>query len=152
MKMSIFYIFNLSLILLIISFNKILNEECTSSVNIGGRHYDEQKRKCYSLSQIDKNNDIRCCIHKKDDRKENEWIKKSESQSDGSTFNCPISLFAPNNWGIDGVYQPEEADLCKEITLVQGNCCYVKYKRLFFRISIMFKNNKIKQKDFQKKR
>ena len=127
--MSIFYIFNLSLILMIISFNKILNEECTSSVNIGGRHYDEQKRKCYSLSQIDKNNDIRCCIHKKDGSDENECIKQSDSSVEDDTLSCPKNPFVPNNCGIAGVYQPEEARLCKEISLVQGYCCYVKVKR-----------------------
>ena len=50
MKISIFYILNLSLILLLASFNKLLNEDCTSSVNIIGINIDDQKRKCYSLS------------------------------------------------------------------------------------------------------
>ena len=130
MKICIFYILNLSLILILSSFTKILNEECTSSIRLAGLNEEEQKRKCYSLSQKDENNnDIRCCIHQKADSQENECIKESDSSDGNSTLSCPKDPLVPNNCGIAGVYQPDTPGLCKEISLVQGYCCYIKIKR-----------------------
>ena len=32
----------------------------------------------------------------------------------------------PNNCGMAGIYQPKSPEICKEISLVQGFCCFVK--------------------------
>ena len=101
MKISLFYSLNLGLISFLSFFNKILNEECSTSVSLAGLREEEQKQKCYSLSKIDED----------------------------STLYCPNVPLVPNNCGIAGVYQPDEAYLCKEISLVVGYCCYVKLKK-----------------------
>ena len=129
MKISLFYSLYLCLISFLSFFNKILNEECSTSVNLTGLREEEQKQKCYSLSKINENNDIRCCIHKKADNNGNECIKKSDTSNEDSTLYCPKVPLVPNNCGIAGVYQPDEAYLCKEISLVVGYCCYVKIKK-----------------------
>ena len=129
MKISLFYSLNLGLISFLSFFNKILNEECSTSISLAGLREEEQKQKCYSLSKIDESNDIRCCIHKKADNNGNECIKKSDTSNKDSTLYCPKVPLVPNNCGIAGVYQPDEAYLCKEISLVVGYCCYVKLKK-----------------------
>ena len=116
MKMSSFVRLNLSLILLLISFNKILNEACDEHVSLDGLSESEQKQKCFSLSNTA---DVsgNCCYD-------------STNKKCGSSGECPKSnTEVPNNCGMAGIYEPQVSSICKEISLVQGYCCYVKLKK-----------------------
>ena len=119
MKMSSFIRLNLSLILLLISFNKILNESCTS-IDTSGLSLEEKKLKCFPYSHTDGNNG-RCCA---DDG--NKCIL--ELDENAANDKCPQKTNVPNNCGMAGIYQPLSSTYCKEISLVQGYCCYVLLK------------------------
>ena len=47
---------------------------------------------------------------------------------DGSDDYCPKKASIPNNCGLAGLIEPTDPSVCKEITLVQGYCCYVTIK------------------------
>ena len=114
MKMSSFIGLNLNLILFLMSFNKILNEACTS-VNLDGLSESEQKQKCFSLSHTEGNSGL-CCY----DQANTKCIIGTSGD------NCPKSNNdVPNNCGMAGIYEPQTPSICKDISLVQGYCCYV---------------------------
>ena len=115
MKMSSFIRLNLSLILLLISFNKILNESCTS-IDTSGLSLEEKKLKCFPYSHTDGNNG-RCCA-----ADGNKCIL--ELDENAANDKCPQKTNVPNNCGMAGIYQPLSSTYCKEISLVQGYCCY----------------------------
>ena len=118
MKMSSFIGLNLNLILFLMSFNKILNETCASA-NINGLSESEQKQKCFSLSDTE-GNAGKCCLDKTNN--------KCAPESVG--LECPKSNDdVPNNCGMAGIYEPQTSSTCKEISLVQGYCCYVALKK-----------------------
>ena len=120
MKMSSFIGLNLNLIVFLMSFNKILNEACDNTVNLDGLSESEQKNKCFSLSHTD-NNGL-CCLKK--------GTTKNECSTDTSLVDCPVSnTDVPNNCGMAGIYEPQIASICKDISLVQGYCCYVGLKK-----------------------
>ena len=55
-------------------------------------------------------------------------VEETEENND-SNIECPNeknTLF--NNCGLAGIYEPVSAETCKEISLVQGHCCFVKIK------------------------
>ena len=127
MNMSFFYSLNLSLFLLFISFNKILNQTCDNTVDLTGLTEDEQKQKCHSLSTFNNNGDLQKCCYNPGSS------GNPGSCAQGDTTNtsqkCPGETFVPNNCGMAGIFPPASADVCKEISLVQGYCCYVKLKK-----------------------
>ena len=119
MKMSSFIGLNLNLILFLMSFNKILNEACNENVNLDGLSESEQKNKCFSLSHTD-NNGL-CCLKKG---------TQNECSTTESGNECPVSnTDVPNNCGMAGIYEPQVPSICKDISLVQGYCCYVGLKK-----------------------
>ena len=115
MKMSSFIRLNLSLVLLLMSFNKILNIPCASA-DLTGLSDSEKKQTCFSLSNTE-GNEGTCCLN-------------GEVCALGTTGTCPKSnTEVPNNCGMAGIYEPQVSSICKEISLVQGYCCYVKLKK-----------------------
>ena len=120
MKMSFFNFLNLSLILLLASFNKILNESCSDASLTGTE--DEQIQKCFSFSTMSDETLNKCCFTRGDTSNPNKC-----NPSIGTV--CPDETKVPNNCGMAGIFKPLTADLCKEISLVQGYCCYVKLKK-----------------------
>ena len=120
MKMSSFIGLNLNLILFLMSFNKILNEVCDNTVNLDGLSESEQKQKCFSLSHTEGNSGL-CCY--------DQTNKKCQTDSSGGNV-CPASnADVPNNCGMAGIYEPQTPSICKDISLVQGYCCYVGLKK-----------------------
>ena len=116
MKMSSFIRLNLSLVLLLMSFNKILNEACADAV-LTGLSDSEKKQTCFSLSNT-KDNNGKCCLN------------IGGNACELNTGTCPESNEeVPNNCGMAGIYEPQVSSICKEISLVQGYCCYVKLKK-----------------------
>ena len=55
-------------------------------------------------------------------------FKKNNSMEISNDYECPKEAIVPNNCGMAGIYQPNSSDICTEISLVQGFCCYVKLK------------------------
>ena len=81
---------------------------------------DEARQSCYSLSNSKVHTDV-CCYNKNT----NKCVSKDE---DGAE--CPnLSTEIFNNCGLAGVYQPVTAEICTEISLVQGYCCFVKTEK-----------------------
>ena len=52
------------------------------------------------------------------------------SEGTSGNIDCPKSSSAklPNNCGMALFYQPESKEICTEISLVNGYCCFVKTK------------------------
>ena len=120
----------LNLILLLLSFEFILNEACLYKKTKEGEsvstddHYlngitddNEKKQMCFSLSHSD-SQDEKCCY-------KNGGCEKYET---GTDANCPVETQIFNNCGMAGIYQPLTKEICTEISLVQGYCCFVKTK------------------------
>ena len=63
-------------------------------------HYDEQEKTCLNVS-------------------ENSELIKNDSNY--------LYALVSNNCGISGFFEPLTADDCKDIPLVDGQCCFVKY-------------------------
>ena len=118
MKMSFINSLNLSLILFLASFKIILNDSCTD-ISLTGTDEEEQKQKCYSASTDSQ----KCCFGK------GKGTDGANICTHSTGDVCPKDTSVPNNCGMAGVYQPETSTLCKEISLVQGYCCYVKVKK-----------------------
>jgi len=118
MKMSFINSLNLILILLLTSFKIILNDGCTE-ITLTGTDEEEQKKKCYSAStSTDK-----CCFGK------GKGTGGANACTHGTGDVCPKDTDVPNNCGMAGIFQPDTSDVCKEISLVQGYCCYVALKK-----------------------
>ena len=118
MKMSSFIGLNINLILFLMSFNKILNEACADA-NLEGLSESEKKQKCFSLSNSQGSNDL-CCYDQ----------ANNKCQTGSSGDGCPKSnTDVPNNCGMAGIYEPQVPSICKDISLVQGYCCYVGLKK-----------------------
>ena len=132
MKIYLLYFF---LILLISLFKSILNgcqyieqKGSTTILNtddnndyLKGLTEDAAKQKCYSLSNFVDQNTV-CCY----DKINNKCISNDESATGKE---CPkISSEIFNNCGMAGIYEPVTPEICKEISLVQGYCCFVKTK------------------------
>ena len=77
---------------------------------------DENRQKCFSLSYSDVENGP-CCYNKDSNGKE---TCISNSGSD-----CPTSTLIANNCGMALFYQPVSKEICTEISLVNGYCCFV---------------------------
>ena len=121
----------LSIVLLILSFHNILCVGCkyrvendnniliTNSTYLAGYKDEEAKQRCYSLSNLDGENDL-CCYDE---------IKKEcyKNETNSDLTQCPIkSRTVTNNCGMAGIYEPMTSTICTEISLVQGYCCFVK--------------------------
>ena len=89
---------------------------------------DEAKQKCFILSKSKENQDKLCCYNKTENKcylpeSENDDLPESENDD------CPKETdIVNNNCGMAYIYQPVFPGICKEISLVQGYCCYIKYK------------------------
>ena len=125
MKMFYFAGLNLNLVLFFLSFKNVLNDACkdesgndAGSSYITGLSLDEAKQKCFSLSYSEKNSGA-CCYST------NGCVLETPGDD-----NCPKNTEVANNCGMAGVYQPQTSNICKEISLVQGYCCYVKLKKI----------------------
>ena len=123
-----FIILNLTIFLL--CFKKILNgckyikeKDSTDILDtdiddyLGNKEGDEARQSCFSLSNSYVQTDV-CCYNKDT----NKCVSKTEIWTD-----CPeISSEIFNNCGMAGIYQPITNEICTEISLVQGHCCFVK--------------------------
>ena len=85
---------------------------------------DENKQKCFSLSKSDVESDF-CCY----DRSQSKCVTGTSEGTSGN-IDCPKSSLAklPNNCGMALFYQPVSKEICTEISLVNGYCCFVKTK------------------------
>ena len=81
---------------------------------------NNNKLKCFSLSNSDINSDL-CCYYKSG----NQQFCAKESENSGLTLECPTNSIIANNCGMSLFFQPQSADECTEISLVDGFCCYV---------------------------
>ena len=135
--------FFLFLILILLSFKKILNEEegckyydennkekTTNETYLNEYKGDTAKQACYSLSFFEGTNK-KCCYDFTDSSKP-QCILKEENYvpASDSKHNCPEKSKIYNNCGMAGIFQPLTSDICTSISLVQGYCCFVKIKSL----------------------
>ena len=81
---------------------------------------NNNKLKCFSLSNSDINSDL-CCYY--NDGTQQLCVDKD--QNSGLTLECPTNSIIANNCGMSLFFQPQSADECTEISLVDGFCCYV---------------------------
>ena len=122
--------FNFHLLLLLLSFEFILNVGCNYKKDKDGdslltdndylsgiSNITEAKQKCFSLSYSDVQNDG-CCY------KDGQCVK---NDTDANQV-CPEDTLIPNKCGMAGIFQPLTKEICTEISLVQGYCCFVKTK------------------------
>ena len=134
--MNIFpHCLNITTILLLISFIKILNEDCKFRDEKGNvfsfkkdhlkdfKSFRDKKLKCFSFSNSFVQTE-ECCYN---NASQTCVIKKSENNNDTNIY-CPTKSQIFNNCGKSGIYQPEDTHDCTEISLVKGYCCYVKFK------------------------
>ena len=99
------------------SYNDINSEYYLNNTDIKN---DTKKYQCFSLSYNFGNQ--KCCY----DTNLSICVKPENSNDN---IECPNEGIIPNNCGMAGIYQPESESFCKEISLVQGYCCYTKYKK-----------------------
>ena len=81
---------------------------------------EEKKKKCIALSNYFGNE--LCCY----DSNSGDCLNKIRGTKSSENYECPEETIVPNNCGMAGIYQPKSPEICKEISLVQGFCCYVK--------------------------
>ena len=81
----------------------------------------ENKQKCFSLSKSDVESDF-CCY----DRSSSKCVPGASEGTSG-TIDCPTSSSTklPNNCGMALFYKPVSKEICTEISLVNGYCCFV---------------------------
>ena len=112
-----------------------INSSYSDLTDYLGGNENELKHKCFSLSNNFENE--KCCYNniKKLCYKEKSLNdstagdgNKFKVDEDGNIFDCPEIGPVPNNCGMAGVYQPLSNNTCIDISLVQGYCCYIKYK------------------------
>lgn len=96
---------------------------CTYPLREDGENDTSYSQKCFSLSETPVMKGERCCYDPTMQR-----CGKYGTVSDSSL--CPVETVEGlhNNCGMAGVYQPASPNICKEISLVQGYCCYVSAK------------------------
>ncbi len=133
MLMKIFsHSLNITTILFLISFTKILNEECKyinekgDVVPINMDQFkdfkpEEKRKKCFSFSNSFVQTG-KCCYNIK------EQTCVVENTESDENIKCPNKSKIYNNCGQSGIYEPEDSKVCTEISLVRGYCCYVKFK------------------------
>ena len=95
------------------------NNELSEYLNVTDD--EEKKRRCFDLSYNFKNNI--CCY----DETKKTCYNVTETEISGNLI-CPQNASIPNNCGLAGLNQPVDPSVCKEISLVQGYCCYVTIK------------------------
>ena len=125
----------LSLFLFILFFKYILNG-CPYKTNkedenwsdtdqtdyLNGLSGEEAKQKCFSLSNYKDDNEL-CCYNTSD----NKCYSNIIITNTNNNIVCPTpSSIVFNNCGMSGIYQPVSSEVCTEISLVQGYCCFVK--------------------------
>ena len=81
---------------------------------------DENKQKCFSLSDSDVNSG-KCCY-------ESSTNKCTTASSASASADCPVPSDIKNNCGMAKFYRPVSKEICTEISLVNGYCCFVKTK------------------------
>ena len=82
---------------------------------------DENKQKCFSLSDAN----TQCC-YKKDSSNGKQTCESGVSE--GGDISCPKASDIHNNCGMALFYKPVSKEICTEISLVNGYCCFVKTK------------------------
>ena len=95
----------------------------------GTSNKNEREQKCFSLSHSDLVSDQCCYLFNKSDNL-GYCFDKAKSGNTTSTnveFECPKASYSklPNNCGMALYYQPFSKEVCTEISLVDGVCCYV---------------------------
>ena len=96
----------------------------------GTSNAEERKQKCFSLSHSDLVSGQCCYYVNSTDQKEYCVDKNSSTSETDSGVECPkdSNLKLPNNCGMALYYQPFSKEVCTEISLVDGVCCYVETK------------------------
>ena len=93
----------------------------TSNTDVGNyltsSSANENKQKCFSLSGSDVNPG-KCCYDS----------TKNKCTTTESSDGCPKDSDIKNNCGMAKFYQPVSKEICTEISLVNGYCCFVKTK------------------------
>ena len=100
--------------------NPSTSKDTDASYLSSANEEDEKKQKCFSLSNSDINTGL-CCYNSQD---------KLCEQAEGSSGNvyCPQDSDIKNNCGMALFYRPVSKEICTEISLVNGYCCFVKTK------------------------
>ena len=80
---------------------------------------DENKQKCFSLSNSDVQNGL-CCYKNTGGQETCETATASSGD-----ISCPEATNIANNCGMALFYQPVSKEICTEISLVNGYCCFV---------------------------
>ena len=110
----------LFLFLIIISIDlTITNNQYCKNGTLDLKDVVIEKKQCLALSNSFGNN--KCCFDNS-----NQHCIKNESITHFANIECPNDTIVPNNCGLAGIYQPNSKEICQEISLVQGFCCYVK--------------------------
>ena len=80
------------------------------------------KQKCFSLSHSDLVKE-QCCYYL---NKSKGYCIDQDKSGNPSDLICPEATEISNNCGMALFYQPLTTDICTEVSLVDGVCCYVK--------------------------
>ena len=81
---------------------------------------NNNKLKCFSLSNSDINSGL-CCYYNDG----NQQLCANNEGNTGYELQCPTNSIIANNCGMALFFQPQSAEECTEISLVDGFCCYV---------------------------
>ena len=131
MSHSFFFILSMALIYSSFCANNFCYYRKTSNIlNQTDENYlktysdlNEKKQQCFSLSNSDVNNNL-CCFKKAD----NTCVEYDETLLNSGSIECPKDTKITNNCGLARYYQPMSSDVCTEISLVDGYCCFVQTK------------------------
>ena len=81
-----------------------------------------RKLACFSLSYSTVFNQ-QCCYDSG-----SQECTDNDDEENNKNITCPKDSTIPNNCGLAYLYEPESADICTQISLVTGYCCYVEGK------------------------
>ena len=82
---------------------------------------NENKQKCFSLSHSDVLTG-QCCYHVSDGK---QYCIDKDASSGITPTECPTASNIKNNCGMALYYQPKTKEVCTDISLVNGYCCFV---------------------------
>ena len=101
------------------------NAPYTDSKYLTSNDEKQNMQSCFSLSHSDLV-EGQCCYKKND----NKAYCYDKNKSDSTDLICPNSTETgvKNNCGMALYYQPMTTDICTEVSLVDGVCCFVQTK------------------------
>ena len=103
------------------------NYNYTNDKYLTSSQKEENKQKCFSLSNSDALNN-ECCYKTNASDNKGYCVDLGPNPNPGADTECPTNSKLTNNCGMALYYQPVSHEICTEISLVDGYCCYVETK------------------------